>query len=118
MMVAFVLCYPLFTGIALLSNLKGWFSFMSLITTATLTCFQCSNAFPVNANKTPEHITCPFCQVAMADDMIKEVYDALLTVADLNYHFLKYQSDRGESLFQLNVRSQEVKLTSDNTLSE
>lgn len=91
---------------------------MSLISVASLSCGNCGNEFPLNASSQPESITCPYCQTKMSDDMIGQVYDALLTVGDVNYHFIKYQQERDEALFQLNVKSQEVKLAGDSTRQE
>lgn len=86
----------------------------TMMTTAKLLCCQCDNKFPLNLNVKPESITCPYCQVKMAEDMIEKVYQAALTVSDLNYHFKKYNNERNEELFQLEVIPQEIALPVDN----
>ncbi len=89
---------------------------MSLITTAFLNCGQCLNKFPINLSMKPDSIMCPFCQSTMTNDMIQEVYNAALTVADLNYHFKKYADERNEQLFSLSIDPKEVELPIDNIL--
>ena len=86
---------------------------MSQITTATLTCGQCSNEFPINISVKPTSITCPFCQENVSEDMIEQIYNAALIVADLNHDFIKYSYERSEPLFQLATQSKEVKLPVD-----
>lgn len=87
---------------------------MSKVTTANLTCGQCSNCFPINLNTKPKAITCPFCQSDVETDMIERIYQVALTVSDLNYHFRKYASEENDNLFELSVRELEVNLPVDN----
>lgn len=87
---------------------------MALITTAQLVCYQCENKFPINLNFKPKEVTCPFCQRSMASDMIEDLFTAAGTVSDLNYHFIKYHQERDESLFSLEISSQELNLPVDN----
>ncbi|KRO16179.1 hypothetical protein IV56_GL001895 [Lacticaseibacillus saniviri JCM 17471 = DSM 24301] len=49
----------------------------------------------------------------MADDMIENLYGAILSVADINHHFRKYNIERDESAFVLSVTDQEVHLAID-----
>lgn len=53
-------------------------------TIASLKCVQCENSFPFNLNEKPSHITCPFCQTEVANDMIEQIYDAANTVGEVN----------------------------------
>lgn len=46
--------------------------------------------------------------------MIERIYQAALTVSDLNYHFRKYASEENDNLFELSVRELEVNLPVDN----
>lgn len=81
---------------------------MSRSTTACLTCVQCTHDFPININVKPESIVCPFCQSKVDTDMIERIYQAALSVADVNYHFRKYASEYDENIFELSVKEQEV----------
>ncbi|WP_147661044.1 hypothetical protein [Lacticaseibacillus saniviri] len=86
---------------------------MSMVTIAKLHCVSCGNDFPISATRKPQHIECPFCQSRMADDMIENLYGAILSVADINHHFRKYNIERDESAFVLSVTDQEVHLAID-----
>ncbi|MGT2866629.1 hypothetical protein [Streptococcus fryi] len=83
---------------------------MALMTTAELQCMYCGNAFPINLYAKPESINCLYCLARVENDMIDKIYNAALTVADLNSHFIKYNQERNEDLFQLHLTTQEVAL--------
>lgn len=88
---------------------------MALITTAELKCFHCGKTFPISMYKQPNSISCIFCLAKIEDDMIDKIYNAALTVADLNSHFIKYSQERNEDLFQLHLTTQEVTLKCEDT---
>lgn len=86
---------------------------MSVMTIATLTCGQCGHDFPLNLWNEVSEIKCPYCNQEVEKDMINKIRSAWGTVADLNRDFLKYSSERDESLFRLNVNAVEVHLPLD-----
>lgn len=88
---------------------------MALMTTAELKCFQCGKTFPISLYKKPNNITCVFCLSEVEKNMIDRIYNAALTVADLNSHFIKYNQESNEDLFQLHLTTEEVSLKSDNS---
>lgn len=88
---------------------------MTLMTTAEIKCMYCGNTFPISLYKKPSSISCIFCLAKVEDDMIEKIYNAALTVADLNHHFIKYHEERNEDLFQLHITTKEVALRCDNT---
>lgn len=87
---------------------------MSKITVANLTCIQCGNSFPLNSNSKPTSITCPFCQTDVSSKMIEQIYNAIGTVADVNFQFRSNSIE--DPVFELSVSEQEVKLATDGTL--
>ena len=89
---------------------------MALMTTAELKCLHCGNTFPISMYDKPKSISCIFCLAKVEDDMIDKIYNAALTVADLNSHFIKYHDERNEDLFQLHFTTQEVALRHCDTL--
>lgn len=89
---------------------------MSLITTASLTCGQCSNSFPLNLNFKPDSISCPFCQTDVENNMIEKIFEAISYVKDLNKDFVQFSKDRKESLFTLTVAPLELTFPGDSIL--
>lgn len=48
---------------------------------------------------------CPHCDAKMDSVMWKMIVDAILSVADVNYHFRKYNSERNEDLFDISIEN-------------
>lgn len=75
-------------------------------TTAKILCKNCENQFHVywnNLKSEEEQLRCPHCLTVMDEKMSRDVINALATVHDLNYHFQKYHSERGEPLFSVSI---------------
>ncbi|EJV8584596.1 hypothetical protein P0W59_002069 [Listeria monocytogenes] len=83
-------------------------------TIASLKCVQCENSFPFNLNEKPSHITCPFCQTEVENDMIEQIYDAANTVGEVNKNFRSYADEYSNPVFELSVKEKEVALPVDN----
>ncbi|WP_223196729.1 hypothetical protein, partial [Listeria monocytogenes] len=83
-------------------------------TIASLKCIQCENNFPLNLNVKSSHITCPFCQTEVANDLIEQIYVAANTVGEVNYNFRKYAVEYQKPIFELSVKEMEVVLPIDN----
>ncbi|WP_255300766.1 hypothetical protein, partial [Listeria monocytogenes] len=77
-------------------------------TIASLKCIQCENNFPLNLNVKSSHITCPFCQTEVANDLIEQIYVAANTVGEVNYNFRKYAVEYQKPIFELSVKKMKV----------
>lgn len=70
-------------------------------------CYNCGKDYYVYERgiSHKEILNCPHCDAKMDDTMWKMVVDAILSVADVNYHFRKYSSERNEDLFDISVEN-------------
>ena len=71
-------------------------------------CFHCGGDFELYAhtmdheNKPP---MCPHCLKRMNGTQWERLIDAYYTFAEVNKNFRKYHDDRGEALFQVELRN-------------
>ena len=74
---------------------------------AKIHCCKCDSDYYVYLQSL-EHdapVHCPHCGAVMDNIMWNMVVDAAYAVNDVNNHFKKYNSERGENLFYLSVES-------------
>lgn len=74
-------------------------------------CFNCGNKFELysrsmNFNDKPP--MCPHCLAKMNKTMWKRLIDGYYIFAEVNKNFRKYHDDRGEKLFQAELRNRYV----------
>lgn len=83
---------------------------MARMTTLKIRCGQCGHTFPINTFQPVEKIICPYCDEEMEQNMIEKVLKVWGTIADLNQDFRKYNAERDEKLFSINVEEIETRL--------
>jgi hypothetical protein len=76
-------------------------------TQAKIHCFNCDCTYyaywdGIDKNKI---INCPHCDATMDETMWNSLINAMGAVHDLNYHFVKYNSERNEDLFEVNIEN-------------
>lgn len=71
-------------------------------------CFHCGGNFELYAH-TMNHENrppmCPHCLVRMSERQWERLIDGYFTFAEVNKNFRKYHDDRGEPLFQAELRT-------------
>ena len=75
-------------------------------------CFHCGGKFELysrNMNHDDKPPRCPHCLKMTDKTQWKRLVDAYYTFAEVNKNFRKYHDDRGEALFQVELRSYYVK---------
>mgnify|MGYP007003805649 FL=1 len=75
-------------------------------------CFHCGGKFELysrNMNHDDKPPRYPHCLKMMDKTQWKRLVDAYYTFAEVNKNFRKYHDDRGEALFQVELRSYYVK---------
>lgn len=75
-------------------------------------CFHCGGKFELynrNMNYDDKPPRCPHCLKKMDKTQWERLIDAYYTLAEVNKNFRKYHEDRGEPLFQVELRSYYVK---------
>lgn len=75
-------------------------------------CFHCGGKFELysrNMNHDDKPPRCPHCLKMMDKTQWKRLVDTYYTFAEVNKNFRKYHDDRGEALFQVELRSYYVK---------
>lgn len=80
-----------------------------MTTVAKIKCCNCDNSFSVYWTSFPkEAIQCPHCFATMDEHMSEKTKNVLGAVNDVNYHFLKYQEERNEHRFEINIEEVHV----------
>ena len=77
-------------------------------------CFHCGNKFELyshSMNHQDKSPMCPHCLARMNEKQWERLIDAYYTFAEVNINFRKYHDDRGEPLFQAELRNHYVKPT-------
>ena len=75
-------------------------------------CFHCGNKFELyshSMNHQDKPPMCPHCLARMNEKQWERLIDAYYTFAEVNIDFRKYHDDRGEPLFQAELRNHYVK---------
>lgn len=75
-------------------------------------CFQCKGKFELysrNMNHDDMPPMCPHCLTRMGKKQWERLIDAYYTFQEVNMDFSKYHEDRGEPLFQVEIRNHYVK---------
>lgn len=75
-------------------------------------CYHCKGEFELynhSMNHEEKPPMCPHCLARMNQTQWNNLVDAFFTFAEVNINFRKYHEDRGEPLFQAEVRSYYVK---------
>lgn len=75
-------------------------------------CHRCGNGFhlynrDMSHEEKPPH--CPHCLVQMDKTQWERLIDAYYTMSEVNKDFRKYHQDRGEPLFQVELKNHYVK---------
>lgn len=75
-------------------------------------CFHCKGEFELynrNMNHDDKPPRCPHCLKMMNKTQWERLINAYYTFAEVNKNFRQYHEDRGEPLFQVELRSYYVK---------
>lgn len=75
-------------------------------------CFHCGGKFELysrNMNHNDKPPICPHCLAGMNKTQWERLIDAYYTISEVNNDFRKYHQDRGESLFQVELKNHYVK---------
>ena len=77
-------------------------------------CFHCGNKFELyshSMNFEDKPPMCPHCLARMNEKQWERLINAYFTFAEVNTDFRKYHDDRGEMLFQVELRNHYIKPT-------
>ncbi|WP_034438075.1 hypothetical protein [Clostridium ihumii] len=74
---------------------------------AKIHCINCDNDYYVYERNLSRNqiMNCPHCDCVMDETMWHSICDAIGSVMDINYHFLKYHNERNEDLFQVSIEN-------------
>lgn len=79
-------------------------------TQAKVHCFNCGCTYYVywSGIDRDKIINCPHCDATMDEHMWNMLVNAMGTVNEVNYHFRKYNSERNEDLFEVDIENVHV----------